>query len=117
MFHGLLLNNRRPRPIVGDMKPLLRLLPLILVLGLAAAAPANAACYADYKAKQDNPLKLHYGVIELPDAACGNRRDAATVIEKRIARDGWQLLTVMSIFGRDGLAERKESAGIYFLRY
>jgi hypothetical protein len=40
----------------------MRLAPLALSLFLAAAQPAAAACYADYKAKQDAPLRLHYGV-------------------------------------------------------
>ena len=48
----------------------------IRILGLAALValtglPAAAECYADYKAKRDDPLKLHYGVIALPDAICG----------------------------------------------
>ncbi len=88
-----------------------------LVLAANVAAPANAECYADYKAKQNDPLRLHYGVIELPDTACADRGTAARAIEPRIAADGWQLLNVMSIFGQDGLSERKESAGPYFLRY
>lgn len=88
-----------------------------LALTLFAALPASASCYADYKAKQNNPLRLHYGVIELPDAACANRAAAAPVIEKRIGGGGWQLLNVMSLFGAEGLAERKESAGQFFLRY
>lgn len=81
------------------------------------AAPASAACYADYKAKKDNPLRLHYGVIELPDAACSNRRNAASAVSARIDKDGWSLLNVLSVFDKDGLSERKESAGKYYLRY
>jgi len=93
---------------------------LILAAGLAAllaSQPAFANCYADYKAKQDNPLRLHYGVIELPDRACGSRNAAAGEIAGRIGKGGWQLLNVMSIFGQDGLAERKASAGPFFLKY
>ena len=46
----------------------IRKIPALLLLLAALAQPAHAAgCYADYKAKQDNPLQLHYGVIELPD--------------------------------------------------
>ena len=30
-----------------------------------AGLPAAADCYADYKAKRDDPLQLHYGVIAL----------------------------------------------------
>lgn len=101
--------------MLAPMKP-----SLLLAAALAAAmlaGPASARCYADYKAKQDNPLKLHYGVIELPDPACGSRGAAAQEIDRRIGRDGWQLLNVMSIFGADGLAERKASAGPFYLRY
>ncbi len=89
---------------------------LILVLALMAASPAAAACYADYKAKQDSPLRLHYGVIELPDAAC-NKAAAKAQIAARIGVDGWKLLNILSLFQADGLEERKDSAGQYFLRY
>lgn len=92
-------------------------LSLALVIALVAALPAQAACYADYKAKRDNPLRLHYGVIELPDAACTNVQAAGQEISRRIARDGWTLLNVMSMFGAEGLAERRESAGQFYLRY
>ena len=92
---------------------------ILLSLGLIAAlaVPAQAECYADYKAKRDNPLKLHYGVIELPDNACGSRQAAAAQIGTRIGRDGWTLLNVLGIFDANGLDQRKESAGAYFLRY
>jgi hypothetical protein len=88
---------------------------LALTLGLMAA-PAAAACYADYKAKREPPLRLHYGVIELPDAAC-TRGAARSEIARRIGADGWTLLDVVSIFGAEGLNERQASAGAYFLRY
>ncbi|WP_187393748.1 hypothetical protein [Oceaniovalibus sp. ACAM 378] len=80
------------------------------------AASAEAACFADYKAKTDNPLKLHYGVIKLPQNACDSK-SARAVIERRIGADGWQLLNVMSVFDESGLEQRKDSAGAYFLRY
>lgn len=90
---------------------------LALATALAAAGPAAAACFADYKAKQDDPLRLHYGVIQVSDAACGNPNRAASEIAPRIAAEGWQLLQVMGTFGDDGLDGRRESAGAYFLRY
>lgn len=86
----------------------------ILIMGVQAA---HAACYADYKAKQDSPLRLHYGVIELPDSACGSKAAAGNQIAQRIGRDGWKLLNVMSLFDQGGLKERRESAGAYYLRY
>ena len=92
-------------------------LPLILALfvALTLAGPAAAACYADYKAKQDAPLRLHYGVVEIPDSAC-DAAGAQAELQSRL-RDGWQLLQVMSVFGPEGLDQRKASAGEYFLRY
>lgn len=91
---------------------------LLLSVALAAIAQtAQASCYADYKAKRDDPLKLHYGVIDLPNSACDNRKAAARLIRARIEADGWSLLKVQSIFNEAGLEERKESAGEFFLRY
>jgi hypothetical protein len=84
-------------------------------LAVLAAAPAQA-CYADYRAKMDNPLRLHYGVIALPDTAC--TMDAARPnIATRLAAAGWDLLQIISIFGPDDLATRRSDAGSYFLRF
>ena len=94
----------------------LRLTPLLLIC-LGLAAPAEAACFADYKAKQDQPLRLAYGVAELPDSACASPDAAAAVLAPRLAAAGWTLLSILSIFGSEGLDERKPSAGDHFLRY
>ncbi len=88
---------------------------LTVTVALLMASTASAACYADYKAKQDGPLRLHYGVMEVPDAAC-DASSAADVVRGRL-QEGWQLLQVMSVFGPEGLDQRKASAGEYFLRY
>ena len=88
-----------------------------LVVLVALSQAAQAACYADYKAKKDGPLRLHYGVIALPDQACRNPRRAAGVVQGRIAAGGWTLLNVLSTFGDEGLNERRASAGDYFLRF
>lgn len=89
-------------------------LTLAAVMMAALAMPASAECYADYKAKQDDPLRLHYGVAEV--AACDTDGAAAELVP-RLASDGWTLLTVLSTFGPEGLDERRDSAGAYFLRY
>ncbi len=89
---------------------------LLLTLALIGfASTANAACYADYKAKMDNPLRLHYGVIELPDSACSVGA-AASNIARRLT-GGWELLEVMSVFDESGLESRRNRAGQYYLRY
>jgi hypothetical protein len=92
-------------------------LALFLSVCLALAAPAQAACFADYKAKQDQPLRLAYGVAELPDSGCSSPDAAAAVLAPRLAAAGWTLLSVLSVFGPEGLNERKTSAGDHFLRY
>lgn len=83
---------------------------------LAAAAPLQAAeCYADYKAKRDNPLKLHYGVVQL-QGDC-SRAAAKGEVAGRISSGGWTLLNVLSVFGPEGLDQRKADAGPYYLRF
>jgi len=102
------------------MMRLLMSLAVVLTTGLATglvlASPAAADCYADYKAKQDRPLRLHYGVAQVLDGNC-SLQGAADEIGPRVARDGWTLLNVLATFGPEGLDERKASAGAYFLRY
>lgn len=88
-----------------------------LVLMAVLALPAQAECYADYKAKQDNPLRLAYGVSQVSDSACGKNKAAHAELAPRLAADGWTLLKILSTFGPEGLQERKASAGDFFLRY
>ncbi len=91
---------------------------LILITAALAllAAPLHAAdCYADYKAKRNDPLKLHYGVARI-SGAC-NVNTARAELAPRLAADGWVLLNVLSTFDDSGLNGRKSSAGNFFLRY
>ena len=92
-----------------------------LLFGLALAAlfalPAEAACYADYKAKRDGPLRLHYGVVAVSDGACADAGKARKEVQSKLKRDGWKLLTVLSTFDDSGLDARRSDAGQYFLRY
>lgn len=94
---------------VGAMKQ------LILILALLAPVAAQADCYADYKAKQDNPLRLHYGVAQISEPC--NTKTARQELAPRLAAQGWTLLNVVSVFDEGGLPERKASAGSYFLRF
>jgi len=91
-----------------------RMIPLTLTL-LVLATGTQAACFADYKAKRDDPLRLHYGVAEIMGAC---NVDGATVeLAPRLEGDDWQLLSVEGVFDDAGLEERQESAGEYYLRY
>ncbi len=100
------------------MKTTRFLLPLMALSALALpASMAQAECYADYKAKQEAPLRLHYGVAAIPGPACDSRAAAAEALAPRLRAEGWTLLNILSIFGPEGLDQRKDSAGPYFLRY
>jgi hypothetical protein len=89
---------------------------LVFIFVLLAALPAQAECYADYKAKQDDPLRLAYGVAQVSDSNC-DPGAASGELAPRLAAAGWELLSVMSTFGPEGLGERQASAGDHFLRY
>ncbi len=89
---------------------------LTLALFAALAGPVSAECFADYKAKQDAPLRLHYGVAQVSDANC-SPGNAESELAPRLAAGGWTLLNVLSTFGPEGLGERQASAGEYFLRF
>lgn len=80
-----------------------------------AALAADAACFADYKAKQDDPLRLHYGVAQIKGAC--TMAAARAELEDRLLSEGWSLLNVLAVFDEAGLDERKESAGEYYLLY
>ncbi|TDL81583.1 hypothetical protein E2L08_05555 [Palleronia sediminis] len=86
-----------------------------MAVALALVAPmAQAACFVDYKAKRDDPLRLHYGVMRLAEAECDQPERA---VAARIAVDGWQLLAIEGQFDRRGAETRKEDAGAFYLRY
>jgi len=95
---------------------MIRQLTLILLLSLAVAAPAQAQCYAEYRAKMDNPLRFHVGVAQIPDAQC-TPAGVAAYLTPHLARDGWIFLDLLSTFGPEGLPSRRDRAGQFFLRY
>ena len=95
----------------------MRLFLQFLAATLLLALPASAQCYADYRAQQGSPVRFHYGVAELPASACGNIEAAAAAIGPRLQQDGWSLVDVLSTFGPEGLASRRERAGQFHLRF
>ncbi|MDJ0823519.1 MAG: hypothetical protein QNJ09_17145 [Paracoccaceae bacterium] len=87
------------------------------LLALLLPAGAHAACYAQYKAKKDNPLRLHFGVMQLPGADCPGRRVAAQAVADRLSRTGWTLLNVTSLSKQPPSDQTRANAGDYYLRY
>lgn len=84
---------------------------------LWSAVQVQAACYADYKASRDNPLKLHYGVIRVEASPCAMSEEVLHDVAERLKASGWKLLQVQSVFDDSGLEQRREDAGQYFLRF
>lgn len=107
----LLLNIRALHSTLTVMKHI----ALSFALTCALTSGAAAQCFADYKAKQDSPLRLHYGVVQLSgQCSMGAAKDE---LAGRLMASGWTLLQVMSVFGPEGLDQRKDSAGQYYLRF
>ena len=104
------------------MRLLLKALMLTLAVSLVpmiGAGAADAACVVEYKARKGPPLRLHYGVMALPDGACARKAQLPALVQKRIGRDGWTLLVILSARVADPgrLRELRRRAGKYFLRY
>ena len=110
-----ILNIRPDRRSLIVMKHILLSLAAAGLLALSAPSAQAAECFADYKAKQENPLRLHYGVAQV-SGDC-SRASAQDQLTDRLAANGWTLLTIVSVFGKDGLNQRKASAGPNFLRF
>lgn len=115
----LLLIFASGRRNVSGMKKRLFLTPFAVVLAVLVlvTAPAQAACYADYKAKRENPLNLHYGVIKIDSNPCAMSDRVRSIVASRVQAAGWQLLQVQSVFDDSGLERRKRDAGQFFLRF
>ena len=89
---------------------------IIITLTIFLTQSAQAACYADYKAKQENPLKLHYGIMKFDSVEC-----TASIVQKKVALrllpHGWTLLNLLTVSRKLPTTQRKENAGENFLRY
>jgi len=89
---------------------------IIITLAIFLTQSAQAACYAEYKAKQENPLKLHYGIMKFDSVEC-----TASIVQKKVALrllpHGWTLLNLLTVSRKLPTTQRKENAGENFLRY
>ena len=88
-----------------------------LIVAVFAAPSAFAACYVDYKAKQDDPLRLHYGVMSVEATPCADAPDITADVSRRLEEAGWTLLQVESVFDQASLDSKKADAGEFFLRF
>lgn len=70
------------------------LIPALTAMLLALPASAQAACTAEYKAKQDNPLRLQQGQMKV--SSC-DMNAATREVRSRLAQQGWILLKIVSL--------------------
>ncbi|SDY18544.1 hypothetical protein [Citreimonas salinaria] len=99
----------------ATLAPLLA--PLAIAVGLALLpASARADCFAAYKAKQDDPLRLHFGVLKL-DGDCPAPDVATDAARARLDAAGWTLLDVVGLSETEPGDDRKADAGQFYLRY
>lgn len=56
---------------------------------------AEAACFAEFKAKSDNPLALYYDVARIKGPC--TVENATAQLQQRLARRGLTLLKVLSV--------------------
>ena len=89
---------------------------LIFIYVVFISSVADAACYVSYKAKRGDPLKLHYGVIQLPDQQC-TAEAAVQASALRLLPHGWILLNLLTVSPNIPTPTQKENAGENFLRY
>ncbi len=90
---------------------------VLLTLTLCfAAGTAQAACFAHYKAKQDDPLQLHFGIMQIDDAACAPG-PASAAVNARLAPNGWTLLNIVKTSQDTPTQQEQSNAGAYFLRF
>ena len=83
----------------------------------AAAAPlsAQADCFVEYKAKRDNPLQLHYGIMQLA-GDCG-ADTLQTTVATRLAAQNWILLKILSTSTDTPSEDQRDNAGEFYLRF
>lgn len=77
------------------MKRNIIILATAMIMTLGAAATAQAACFAEYKAKRDNPLELFYDVAQI-SGPC-TKANARAQLQQMLTRQGLTLLKVLSV--------------------
>lgn len=87
-----------------------------LTASLLFPLAGHAGCYAEYKAKRENPLKLHFGVSEILDSPC-TVETAEAGLTSRLENDGWILLTIVAMIDETELEAVKTRAGAFYLKY
>jgi hypothetical protein len=79
-----------------------------------SAAYANE-CFVLYKAKKDNPLKLHLGLIQI-SGQC-SEHDVEYITSRRLNLTDWKLLKIVKSSSNIDAEKMERDLGDYFLKY
>lgn len=91
---------------------------MTIALWALMAAAGQAECFVGYKAKQDDPLRLHYGIMHVTDAPlCADAALLEGHIANRLGDAGWTLLHIVEVQQTPPTDEQREVAGDYFQRF
>lgn len=96
------------------MKP--RILLVTLATVAALAAPAHAACYAEYRAQRQSPVQLAFGVAEIRGGAC-NAQAAANYLRNTLGRSGWTLSNIVSTVNSNSAPGNSGYTNGHYLRF
>jgi hypothetical protein len=72
-------------------------------------------CFVLYKAKKNNPLKLHLGLMQINETC--TMKDIGTKINNRLNSNGWTLLQIVKANENVKIEKMKRDLGEYFLKY
>ena len=88
----------------------------IFLWGACLSSLAHAeSCFVLYKAKKDNPLKLHLGLMKI-DRTCSDDAIEA-ILRLRLQPVGWSLLQIVNVSKDIEVDKIKRDLGEYFLKY
>jgi hypothetical protein len=88
---------------------------LILLLTCFFSTVYADECFVLYKAKKDNPLKLHLGLMQVKNACLG--RNLESIVSNRLNSSGWLLLKIVNITENIETEKMKSDLGDYFFKY
>ncbi|GAB1377963.1 hypothetical protein [Pararhodobacter sp.] len=92
-------------------------LPILsLALLVTLALPAQAACFAEYRASRQNPVQLAYGVAQIPGNSC-SAQAASQYLQSRLSSSGWTLQNIVSTVTSNSAPANSGYTGGHYLSY
>lgn len=88
---------------------------LILCFSFFFTGVYAGECFVLYKAKKNNPLKLHLGLMQVNEPCSGNSLEI--VVSNRLKPSGWLLLKIVNTTESIETEKMKSDLGDYFLKY